>query len=109
MPAGNGKMAEKTKGRSLDVLSALKRRIVVVKAAFLCLAHALIIAMARVNNDPKYALYRHGKGLKQHVEKILNASGVDLSNGGGFEELQQFQQYFSDYKIIEIGTLGVVM
>ena len=42
MPAGNGKMAEKTKGRSLDVLSAIKR-IVVVKAAFLCLAHALII------------------------------------------------------------------
>ena len=42
MPAGNGKMAEKTKGRSLDVLSAIKR-IVVVKAAFLFLAHALII------------------------------------------------------------------
>ena len=51
MPAGNGKRAEKTKGRSLTVLSAIKKSIMVVKAAFLCLAHALKIAMARVNGD----------------------------------------------------------
>jgi hypothetical protein len=84
MPAGNGKLAEKRKGRSLNVLSAIKRSIVVVKAAFLCLVHALIIAMAGVNNDPKYALYRDGKCLKQPVQDFLNASGVDLSNGGSF-------------------------
>ena len=35
MPAGTGRMAEKTKGRSLDVLIAIKKSIVVVKAAFL--------------------------------------------------------------------------
>ena len=35
MPVGNGRMAEKTKGRSLGVLSAIKKSIVVVKAAFL--------------------------------------------------------------------------
>jgi hypothetical protein len=56
MPAGNRR--EKTKGLSLDVLSAIKKSIVVVKAAFLCLAHALIIAMARVNGDTKYVLYK---------------------------------------------------
>ena len=33
-PAVNGKRAEKTKGRSLDVLSAIKKSIVFVKAAF---------------------------------------------------------------------------
>jgi len=71
-----------------------------VKAAFLCLAHALIIAMARVNNYPKYEFYRHGKGLKQPVQELLKATGLDLSNGGGLEELQLFQQYLSDYKII---------
>jgi len=96
MPAGNGGV--KTQGRSLVVLSAIKKSI--VKAAFLCLAHALIIVMAKVNNDSKYVSYRDGKGLKRPVEKLLNASYVDLSNGGGFEELQQFQQYLSDYKII---------
>jgi hypothetical protein len=40
MPAGKGR--EKTKGHSLDVLSAVKKRIVVVKAAFLCLALPLL-------------------------------------------------------------------
>ena len=51
MPAGNGKRVVKTNWRSLDVFSPIKKRIIVVKAAFLGLAHALIIAMAKVNND----------------------------------------------------------
>ena len=46
-------MVEKTKWRSLDVLSAIKRSNIVVKAAVLCLAHALVIAMDRVNSDPQ--------------------------------------------------------
>jgi len=100
MPAGNGRMAEKTKGRSLGVLSAIKKSIVVVKAEFLCLAHALVIAMVRVNSDPKYKSYRLGRCLNKPVEDLLKASGVDLYNGGGLEELQQFQDYFSDYKIV---------
>jgi hypothetical protein len=51
MPVGN--VREKTKGRSLDVLSAIKRSIDIVKSAFLCLAHALVIPLANVNSDPK--------------------------------------------------------
>ena len=43
MPAGNDGV--KKKGRSLDVLSA-KKRSIVVKAVFLCLARAVIIAVA---------------------------------------------------------------
>ena len=64
------------------------------------MAHALIIAMASVNGDPKYKSYRNGYGLKQPVQDILNASGVDLTNGGGLNELEKFQNYLSDYKII---------
>jgi len=51
MPAGNGGV--RTKGWSLDEMSAIKKCIVTVKAVFDCLAYALIIAMARVNGDPK--------------------------------------------------------
>jgi hypothetical protein len=98
MPGGN--VRAKTKGRSLDVLSAIKRSIVVVKTALLCLAQALIIDMARVNGDPKYASYRDGYQLNKPVDDLLKASGVHLSNGKGLEELQQFQEYLSDYKII---------
>ena len=91
MPVGNGGV--KTEGRFLAILSAIKTSIVVVKAAFLCLAHALVIAMAKVNSDSKNELYRHGKALKKLVEELLKVSGVDLSNGGDLEELQQFQEY----------------
>ena len=64
---GNGKSAEKTKGRSLDLLSSIKRSIVAVKATVLCLAHALIIAIAHVDGDPKYASYRRGNCIKKPV------------------------------------------
>ena len=104
MPAGNGR--EKTKGRSISVLSAIKKSIVTVKTAFLCLAHALIIAIAKVNDDSKFKSYSNGYCLTEPVEKLLNACGVDLSNGGGFDELQQFQQYLSDYKIIVFDGLN---
>jgi len=71
-----------------------------VKAIFLCLAHALVIAIANVNSDPKYKSHRNGYGLNKPVEELLKDSGVDLSNGWGLEELQQFQDYLSDYKIV---------
>ena len=104
MPAGNGRF--RIKGRSLDLQSAIKRSIVTVKAALNCLAYALVIAMARVNGDPKYQSSRHGKGLNKPVEGLLKASGLDLSNGGGFEELRQFQDHLSDYKIIVFDGLN---
>jgi hypothetical protein len=47
MPDGKGR--EKTKGRSLVVLSTMRRNIVFEKAVFLFFAQALIIAMAKVN------------------------------------------------------------
>jgi len=97
MPDGNGR--EKTKGRSIDVMSAIKKSIVVVKATFLCLAHALI-AMARVNGDPKYKLYRKGYGLKQPIQELLSASGVDLTNGGGLKKLNSFKIAFPTIELL---------
>jgi hypothetical protein len=49
MPALYGRA--KTKVYSRDLLSAIKKIIVVVKVAFLCLAHALIIAITLVYGD----------------------------------------------------------
>ena len=36
----------------------------------------------------------------------MKASGVDLSNGGGYEELRQFQDQLSDYQIIVFDGLN---
>ena len=43
---------------------------------------------------------------KKPVEDLLKASGVDLSNGGGFEELEQLQEYLSEYKIVVFDGLN---
>ena len=105
-PVGNGQSAEKTKVRSLDVLGSIKRSIVASKAALLCLAHALIIATAHVNGDPKYASYRQGNCIKKPLEDFSKASGVDLSNAGSLQELAQFQEYISEYKIVVFSGLS---
>jgi len=57
-----------------------------------------------VTEDTHYI--QKGKGLKKPVEDVLSASGVNLTNGGGLTELEQFQNYLSDYKIILCIGLG---
>jgi hypothetical protein len=97
IPVSKGR--EKTKGRHLDVLSAIKKSIVNVKSGFLCLAHALIIAMAKINGYPKYKSYRDSFSLKQPVQDLLSASGVDLANGGGLMNLNNFKIIFRTTKL----------
>jgi hypothetical protein len=55
MPAGFGE-AQTSKGRSLSVMAHMKRSIVEVRAEEYSLAHALVIALAKVTNDPNYLL-----------------------------------------------------
>jgi len=83
MPADNG--SEKKKGRSLRVPSAIKKNIF-VNAAFFYLIYAIVIAMARVNGEPKYTSYRDVYLLDQSVGEHLKAL-----NCKGLEELHQFQ------------------
>jgi hypothetical protein len=91
----------KTEGRSLEQIAHLKSCIVHVNAKKNCLAHALIIATSRVDNDPNYNSYRRGYKIRAEVDRLLEATGVDLSQGGGIPELESFQQYFHDrYKIV---------
>jgi len=63
MPMGYGKHAIKRMGSPLSVMAHLKSSIVEVKAEENCLAHALIIAIARVDNDANYTAYRKGRKI----------------------------------------------
>jgi hypothetical protein len=65
MPVGFVRV--KTKGRPLSVIAHLKRSIVEVKAEKNCLAHALIITIAILNNDPIYESYRRGNTIRPVV------------------------------------------
>jgi hypothetical protein len=94
MPVGFGGI--KTKGRQLSVLAHLKRSIIEVKAEQNCLAHALIIAIARLNDDPNYKSYRQGNKIHSVVDRLLETTGIDLSNGAGLPELTRFQEHFRD-------------
>jgi hypothetical protein len=104
MPVGHGHV--KTKGRQQEVMAHLKRSIIEVKAEQNCLPHALIIAIARLNNDPNYNSYRHGYKLRPEVDSLLWTTGIDLTDGGGIPELTLFQEHFKkDYRIIVYGGL----
>jgi len=59
MPVGSGR-GIKTMGRQLSVMAHIKQSIVEVKTESNCLAWALIIAFARVQNDSNYKSYRDG-------------------------------------------------
>jgi hypothetical protein len=79
---GFGKRAEKTKGRPLSVMAHLKRSIVEVSAKENCLAHALLIAMARVTNDPDYQSCRKGWKILPKVSELFRRR-VSISAGEG--------------------------
>jgi len=98
MPVGHGRIA--TKGRSLETLVHLKKSIIEVKAAKNCLAHALIIAIAKLTNDPDYKAYIQGRKIHSIVDRLLVTTGIDLTNGGGIPELIKFQEHLKDYRIV---------
>ena len=51
-------------------MAHLKKSIVQVKSETNCLADALIIAIAKVTNDPNYAAYRKGRKIYPKVEQL---------------------------------------
>jgi len=87
MPVGFGKSAINSRRRPLSVMAHLKTSIVEVKAEENCLAHALVIFIAKVENDPDYKLYRQGRRIRQVVQTLIETTGIDLSNGAGILEL----------------------
>jgi len=93
MPVGFG-YGIKTKGRPLSVMAHLKESIVEVKAEENCLAHALIIAIARVENDANYKAYRQGRKIRPVVHTLLQKTGIDLTSVGGSPNLTVSKNIF---------------
>jgi len=70
-----------------------------MKAKENCLAHALIIDVARVDNDPNYKEYLQARKLRHIVQNLAEKIGIDLANGAGIPELVSFRERFRYYKI----------
>ena len=90
LPVGFGWGGSKRKGRPLTTMAHLKRIIVEVQAEEHCLAHALVMAIARLNNGPNYKAYRQGNKILPVVQQLLEMTGIDLKNGGGNPKLTRF-------------------
>ena len=91
MPVGFGRTALRTRGRELANMAHLKRSIIEVKTENNCLAHALIIAISRINEDPKYESYRKGYKIRPIVKLLLETTGIDLGNCGGIPNSSDFR------------------
>ena len=104
MPIGHGRIV--TKGKPLETVVLLKRSIVEVKAAENFLAHALIISIAKLTNDPDYKAYIQGRKIRPVVDHLLATTGIDLTNDGGIPELLKFQEHFKEYRILVFGGLN---
>ena len=102
MPVGFGRHGYgiKTIGRPISVMAHLKKSIVQVKSETNCLSHALIIAIAKVTEDPNYKAYMPERKIYPRVDQQLVATGISLENGGGIPELERFQDHFRHYKIV---------
>jgi len=100
MHVGFGKSTIRSRGRPLSVMARLKTSIVEVKAEENCLAHALIISIAKVENDADYNAYRKGRKIRQVVQTLLETTGIALSNRAGIPELVRFQEHIRQYKIV---------
>ena len=62
--------------------------------------HALIIAIARIDNDSNYESYCKGWKIRPVVRDMLDKTGIDLSGGAGIPEVRIFKEYFREFKIV---------
>jgi len=106
MTVGFGRKSIRSKGQPLDVAAHVKKSIIRVKSDTVCLAHALIIDIARLENDPDYKSYRDGRKRGPVVQSLLGTTGIDLQDGGRDPEIRRFQDHFTEYKIVVYSGLN---
>jgi len=99
------KDAIKQKGRPLATMLHLKSSIVEVRAEVNCLAHALVIAIARLNNDPNYKAYRQGLKIRPVVHQINRDDRYRCEERCGDPRTNQISGAFSGIK--DRGVFGI--
>jgi len=107
MPVGFGRKSIKSKGQPLPEMVHVKRSIIEFKSKTNCLAHPLIIAIARLTNYRKYKSYRQGRRtILPAVQHLLETTEIDLQNGGGIPEIRRFQDHYTEFKIVVYSGLN---
>ena len=94
---------EEEKDNDIDLLSYLhnKRSMVVIdNKDNLCLARALVVAIAKIDKDKRYKLLADSRSPAQGkaAQDLHEKAGVPLGSCG-ISEVKQFQKYLTGYEI----------
>jgi hypothetical protein len=66
----------------------------------LCLARALVVAKAKIDNDPQYtSIVDHRRAMQTRLARELHQKAAVPLGPCGLDEVKQFQTYLSDYQI----------
>jgi hypothetical protein len=49
------------------------------------------MAKARLDKDPEYKAYSQGRKIRLVVQNLLQVTGIDLQNGGRFQNWRNFR------------------
>ena len=93
----------KSKRTTLNIREYLKKKkttIAINNTDNLCLARALVVAIARIENDPKYEQLRKSDReiQRERALQLHRAANVPLGLCG-LDEVKQFQAYLTNYEI----------
>jgi hypothetical protein len=66
----------------------------------LCLARALVVAKAKIDNDPQYkSIADHRNPMQTRLARELHQNAAVPLGPCGLDEVKQFQTYLSEYQI----------
>ena len=93
----------KSKRTTLDIREYLKKKksvITINNKDNLCLARALVVAIARIENDPKYDQIRRSDRYIQQERALQLHRAANVPLGlCGLDEVKLFQAYLTNYEI----------
>ena len=79
-----------------------KRSVIQIKNQdFLCCARALVVAKAKVDNDPQYSAIKNGSLIQKiRAQALCEQAGVPQDRPVPLEAIPLFQNVFRDYQIV---------
>ena len=99
MPSG-GKGSKRTEMNLKKHLEKKKSVVRIQNTDDLCMAHALVVAKAKVDEDPQYkSIVDHRKPMQTRMAQELHANADVPLGPCGIEEAKQFQAYLTEYQI----------
>ena len=101
LPSGSGRGYNYN---SFEEECGMRKGIVVIKNTDnLCLPRALVVSVSNQNKEPSYPKVRRdiGKIQTERTKTLMKAAGVTIpKEGAGIPELQKFQKFLREYKIV---------